>query len=1222
MKIKEIEQTAHLAWSPSSMFPVYLATGTAAQQLDASFSTTAQLDLYSLDLGEPGLDMTCKASIPTKHRFHKLVWGSQGMSTGEKPSGVIVGGADQGHMMLFDADKLLNGNNDETGGYLISDSEKHTGPIKALDFNPFQRNLLASGSIDSEIFIWDLNNPAEPMRPGSLSQPLDAVSCLAWNQQVQHILASTFSTRCVVWDLRKNEPIIKVSDSMSRMRCKTVAWHPNVATQLCLASEDDQFPVIQLWDLRYATSPAKTFEGHNQGILSMAWCSQDPDLLLSCGKDNKLLIWNPNSSSPNGEIMSEMTTTSQWSFDVAWCPRNPSVIASASFDGRIGVRSIMGGSELSLQPTGNMIADSFPGMEPLPDVHQQQQTIITHQQLVKPPKWLRPSSRPSFGFGGKLVSFGTEANSKVPQVYISQVVTEEELTTRSQELEAALNSRNLAEFCSSKSQTSSEKDTWNFLGAHFSEAPRQQLLQLLGYEPKDSTAAIATGVDELNLLSGETDTFDTIAHDVATFTIPTDESIDGQISKAIITGDLAAAVDLCFADKRYTDAAFIAMAGPAELLNTTKKRYFALSQGPYSRLIQAVNTCNWQQIVQHCDISNWKEAMAATLTYASDEDFAPLCQTIAQRLEAQPGSMKEAVLCYIGAGNLEKLVDCWSKRADTSTSSLQELVEQVMILQEAQQLLGRQSAGIASGNLTQQLCRYASLLASQGSLQTALTYLNISQEESMVELKERLQYALGLSGAVNAKPSFVNNSYNPYSQQAPSAKPATPKPFYQEPYNLAPTYQQNFFNSAPQQASPFAPAPVAQPVAPSHFNPQQSSQPLPPVQQFQPPPVQQFQPPPVQQFQPPPVQQYQPTPPPPPSQSIAPPPTTGSVTRGAPLSSRNRVYIQDPSVYGANVVRNSASQSNYYNPGQPFPSAPGAFPTQPGMYQTPATNQYDRAPYDPYAVQNNQFNSPPAAMPSQPPLNGPPQPAFNGFTPLVPEPAVAVNATPPLFSQMDQPAMTATPPPAGLTPSVPASTPQPPGWNDPPPMVRNTRPKAEIHVAEAITHPIFGVEPVPQPAAVAAAADSFAAVNQERIFNPANAAPMPTQMPDPTPEPIQPAPMLAPIPSENQIIHDVFAVLKDRCIAQATNPQMKRKLDDVSRKLDSLDDRLRNNGLSTNTIQGLHQIVQSVQSLDYNTSLALHTQLVSTTNFTEIGAFMPGLKVLLQMSAQLGVQCQ
>ena len=53
--------------------------------------------------------------------------------------------------------------------------------------------------------------------PTSDLQPPDDVNCISWNHQVQHILASTYAGRCVVWDLRKNEPIIKVTDSVSRV---------------------------------------------------------------------------------------------------------------------------------------------------------------------------------------------------------------------------------------------------------------------------------------------------------------------------------------------------------------------------------------------------------------------------------------------------------------------------------------------------------------------------------------------------------------------------------------------------------------------------------------------------------------------------------------------------------------------------------------------------------------------------------------------------------------------------------------------------------------------------------------------------------------------------------------------------------------------------------------------------------------------------------------------
>lgn len=72
MKIKDIERTANIAWSPADQNPILLAAGTAAQQLDASFSTSAALEIYSLDLTEPGLEMQLKASSASEQRFHKV----------------------------------------------------------------------------------------------------------------------------------------------------------------------------------------------------------------------------------------------------------------------------------------------------------------------------------------------------------------------------------------------------------------------------------------------------------------------------------------------------------------------------------------------------------------------------------------------------------------------------------------------------------------------------------------------------------------------------------------------------------------------------------------------------------------------------------------------------------------------------------------------------------------------------------------------------------------------------------------------------------------------------------------------------------------------------------------------------------------------------------------------------------------------------------------------
>ena len=79
--------------------------------------------------------------------------------------------------------------------------------------------------------------------------------------------------------------------------------------------------------------------------MSVAWSSVDSDLLLSCGKDNRIICWNPNSNQEGGEVLCELVDSNQWSFNVAWCPRNPALIAATSFDNRVSVYSLMGGQQ-------------------------------------------------------------------------------------------------------------------------------------------------------------------------------------------------------------------------------------------------------------------------------------------------------------------------------------------------------------------------------------------------------------------------------------------------------------------------------------------------------------------------------------------------------------------------------------------------------------------------------------------------------------------------------------------------------------------------------------------------------------------------------------------------------------------------------------------------------------------------------------------------------------
>lgn len=1194
------------AWSPAQNHPIYLATGTSAQQLDATFSTNASLEIFELDLSDPSLDMKSCATFSSSHRYHKLIWGPHKMDSKGDISGVLIAGGENGNIILYDPSKIIAGDKE----VVIAQNDKHTGPVRALDVNIFQTNLVASGANESEIYIWDLNNFATPMTPGAKTQPPEDISCIAWNRQVQHILASASpSGRATVWDLRKNEPIIKVSDHSNRMHCSGLAWHPDVATQMVLASEDDRLPVIQMWDLRFASSPLRVLENHARGILAIAWSMADPELLLSCGKDAKILCSNPNT----GEVLYELPTNTQWCFDIQWCPRNPAVLSAASFDGRISVYSIMGGSIDGLrQKQVDKLSSSFGNLDPfgtgqpLPPLQIPQQTA-QHSvvlPLKKPPKWIRRPAGASFSFGGKLVTFenvavqpqqGAEQQRRQP-VFISQVVTEKDFLSRSEQLQHVVQSQGFITYCQKKidaSQTEFEKNVWSFLKVNFEEDSRGKYLELLGYRKEDLGKKIALALNRVDgsdvRIKEEKPESDFLPSAGGTFNISVSGDIDGLITRALLTGNFESAVDLCLHDNRMADAIILAIAGGQELLAQTQKKYFAKSQSKITRLITAVVMKNWKEIVESCDLKNWREALAAVLTYAKPDEFSALCDLLGARLEREGDSLlrTQACLCYICAGNVERLVACWTRAQDSSNPlSLQDLIEKVVILRKAVQLSQAMDTHTVGALLAEKMSQYASLLAAQGSIAAALAFLpDNTNQPNIVQLRDRLCRAQGKS--VPGQES----SKSPYERQPLSkGRPGPVAGHPQMPRVQTQQYYPHGENPPPPgfimhgNVIPNATAPL--PASPGHMHSQ-----LPPYPQPQP-----YQPAQQYSFGTGGSAVYQP------QQPVAPP--ASNAYPNTPYMAPAASYSGQPQMYPAQQASSPPSSSAASVP--PPPSSGASF--QHGGPGAPPSSSA-------YALPPGTTGTPPAAASELPASQRTENQSFQDQASILEGPQNGWNDPPALNRGQKKKKM-----PENFMPPVPITSPIMNPLGDPQSQVLQQQPSAPGPLSSHASFPqphLAGGQPfhgVQQPLAQTGMPPSFSKPNTEG----APGAPIGNTI-----QHVQALPTekitKKPIPDEHLILKTTFEDLIQRCLSSATDPQTKRKLDDASKRLEFLYDKLREQTLSPTIISGLHSIARSIETRNYSEGLSVHTHIVSTSNFSETSAFMPVLKVVLSQASKLGV---
>lgn len=379
----------------------------------------------------------------------------------------------------------------------------------------------------------------------------------------------------------------------------------------------------------------------------------DESLLLSGGKDNNICIWNPMLGlSHDSFIAVAPGITNQWINEVEWCPWEPSLFAVGSFDGNTTIYNLT--KKNSIVQTNSNVMDSF-GMDvsTAPALN-----LIQSPILSTPPNWFKVPCGVSWGFGGKLITYGNQNVEQSRSIKISQVVLDKEFLARAEKLESALANDNLIDYCCYKIGEHVNDENirlaWQLVAAKLMLDENQfgeKALKLLGYGSRDnSPERVANQLNNFSLnerttsidsgdsvINGNSDFVDNL-NNFALYDLHIDtsgNSLGSLINKCILNKDIKLAIQTCVERNCWTEALLLCcFVGPEHTADTICQYFrscYMNNQEHWSSLlwclvtVQTVNDESvsfiFNKFISSIDLKYWREALGFALRECNQEAF-------------------------------------------------------------------------------------------------------------------------------------------------------------------------------------------------------------------------------------------------------------------------------------------------------------------------------------------------------------------------------------------------------------------------------------------------------------------------------------------------------------------------------------------------------------------------------------------------------------------------
>ena len=214
----------------------------------------------------------------------------------------------------------------------------HTGEVGSLAFQP-NRYLLASGSADKTIRIWDVSDPDNPRHLRTMHGHTSNVETVAWSPNGRTLTSGSDDGTTRLWDPNTGSNFAVLRGHAQSV--EPVAWHPN-GRMLATGSYDD---TIRIWDPDTDTT-LRILRGHTSDLDALVF-HPNGQTLASGSSDHTIRLWNPS----NGNLKATLTGHSGVVNALAFSP-NGQILASGSDDDTIRIWMLV-----TLDVTGNGVVN-------------------------------------------------------------------------------------------------------------------------------------------------------------------------------------------------------------------------------------------------------------------------------------------------------------------------------------------------------------------------------------------------------------------------------------------------------------------------------------------------------------------------------------------------------------------------------------------------------------------------------------------------------------------------------------------------------------------------------------------------------------------------------------------------------------------------------------------------------------------------------------------------